>query len=147
MLATMMPFSKRYGMIGSFLFGFLGIVLYDAVTSGWGVWTWVTAFSYGVLGIAARVYFKNREATVANFLIFGVPGTIVYDAVTMMIGPIWGHQPLAIALAGQIPFTAMHLAGTIVFSVLLSPALYRWVIQNETLEILLSRTSAAELGV
>ncbi|PIR83627.1 hypothetical protein COU18_03010 [Candidatus Kaiserbacteria bacterium CG10_big_fil_rev_8_21_14_0_10_51_14] len=135
MLATVMPFSKRYGILGSFLFGFLGIVIYDAVTSGWGSWTWVTAFCYGGLGIAAHLFFKNRAASVKNFLVFGVPATIVYDAITMMIGPIFGNQSLVIAFAGQIPFTLMHLLGTVVFSVLLSPVIYRWVIKNEKFEL------------
>lgn len=134
MLSVVMPFSKRYGPIGSFLFGFLGIVLYDAVTSGWGNWTWVTALCYGALGIAAHFYFKNRDASVRNFLIFGVPGTIAYDAITMLIGPVFGNQPLAVAITGQIPFTLMHLLGTITFAVLLSPVLYRWVVQNEAFE-------------
>ncbi len=134
MLATIMPFSKRYGIWGSFCFGFFGIVLFDAVTSGWGSWTWVTALCYGSLGVVAHIFFKNREATVKNFLIFGIPATILYDAVTMMIGPVFGNQPFAIALAGQIPFTLMHVLGTIVFSVLLSPVLYRWVITNDALE-------------
>jgi len=135
MLATVMPFSKRYGVVGSFFFGFLGIVLYDAITSGWGSWTWVTAFSYGALGIGAHYYFKSREVTRLNLITFGVPATILYDAVTMMIGPVLGHQSLAVAVAGQIPFTVMHLLGTITFSVLLAPALYRWVIKNEVLEL------------
>jgi uncharacterized membrane protein len=134
MLSVVMPFSKRYGPVGSFLFGFLGIVLFDAVTSGWGSWTWVTALCYGGLGVAAHYFFKNREAGVKNFLIFGVPGTVLYDAVTMMIGPLFNGQSFAIALVGQIPFTLMHVLGTIVFATLLSPALYRWVLQNETLE-------------
>lgn len=135
MLATVMPFGKRYGPVGSFLFGFLGIVLYDGVTSGWGNWTAVTAICYGVLGLAAHYYFAHREASVLNFLVFGVPATIVYDAVTMFIGPVFNGQPLALALAGQIPFTMMHLAGTVTFSVLLSPALYRWVVQSDVLEL------------
>lgn len=143
MLATVMPFSKRYGLLGSFLFGFLGIVLYDAVTSGWGSWTWVTAICYGLLGVGAHYFFKNREASVKNFLIFGVPGTVAYDAVTMMIGPIFNNQPLAVALIGQIPFTLMHVAGTITFSVLLAPALYRWIVQNESLELSLNRMYTA----
>ncbi len=142
MLATVMPFSKRYGLLGSFLFGFLGIVFYDAVTSGWGSWTAVTAICYGLLGIAAHLFFKNREASVKNFLLFGLPATVVYDAATMMIGPVFMHQPLVVAFAGQIPFTLMHLTGTIVFSVLLSPALYRWVIQNEYFELSFLRASA-----
>ena len=134
MLATVMPFSKRYGVTGSFFFGFLGIVLYDAVTSGWGNWTWVTAISYGLLGVGAHYFFKHREASVRNFLIFGIPGTVAYDAVTMFIGPIFSGQSLAVAFVGQIPFTLMHVLGTTVFAVLLSPVLYRWVVQNEAME-------------
>ncbi|MBI4065913.1 hypothetical protein HY412_01840 [Candidatus Kaiserbacteria bacterium] len=136
MLATVMPFSKRYGMFGSFLFGFLGIVLYDAITSGWGIWTLVTALGYGGLGIGSYFFFKSRDASVKNFLKFGIVGTIAYDAVTgLTIGPLFMNQPFIIALAGQIPFTLLHLAGTVVFSVCLSPAIYRWVIRSEMLEI------------
>ncbi len=134
MLATVMPFSKRYGLLGSFSFGFFGIVLFDAVTSGWGSWTAVTAVCYGLLGIGAHLFFKNRDASVGNFLTFGIPATVAYDAVTMMIGPVFGNQPLALALSGQIPFTLMHLLGTVVFSVLLSPVIYHWVVQNEIFE-------------
>ena len=136
MLATIMPFSKRFGLLGSFLFGFLGIVLFDAVTSGWGIWTAVTAVAYGILGIGSQLYFRNREASVRNFLSFGIVGTIFYDAVTgLTIGPIFQGQSFMLALTGQIPFTMMHLLGTIVFATLLSPALYRWVVQSEKLEL------------
>ncbi len=136
MLATVMPFSKRYGPLGSFLFGFLGIVLYDAVTSGWGIWTLVTALAYGALGPAAHYFFKNREASVGNFLRFGIVGTIAYDAATgLTIGPLFTGQPFMLALVGQIPFTLLHLAGTVVFATFLSPVLYRWVVQNERLEL------------
>ena len=114
MLATVMPFSKRYGLVGSFSFGFFGIVLYDAVTSGWGMWTVVTALCYGGLGVAAHLFFKNREASVKNFLLFGVPATLAYDAVTMTIGPLFNSQLWSAALVGQIPFTLMHLLGTVI---------------------------------
>ncbi len=136
MLATVMPFSKRYGPLGSFLFGFLGIVIYDAFTSGWGMWTLVTSLAYGALGLGAYFFFKNRTASTKNFLKFGIVGTIAYDAVTgLTIGPLFNNQPFIVALAGQIPFTLLHLAGTIVFSVCLSPAIYKWVLQSEKLEI------------
>lgn len=136
MLATIMPFSKRYGIVGSFLFGFLGIVLFDAVTSGWGIWTAVTAIAYGFLGLGARLFFKNRDASVGNFLKFGIVGTILYDAATgLTIGPLFEGQSFMLALTGQIPFTLMHLAGTIVFAIFLSPAIYRLVVQNETFEL------------
>jgi len=141
MLATVMPFSKRYGVLGSFLFGFLGIVLYDAITSGWGSWTWVTAICYGSLGVGSYYFFKNREASAKNFLMFGIPATVAYDAITMMIGPVFNGQLLMVALIGQIPFTLMHVLGTSVFAVVLSPAIYYWVVKNESLEFHLLRSS------
>ncbi len=49
----------------------------------------------------------------------------------LRLGPIFDGKPFMTAFTGQIPFTLMYLLGTITFSVLLSPALYRWVIQNE----------------
>jgi uncharacterized membrane protein len=135
MLATIMPFSKGYGSLSSFGFGFLGIVLYDAATSGFGVWTWVTAVCYGLLGLAAHFYFKNRAASRLNFVGFGIVGTIVYDAATgLTIGPLVNHQPFMDALVGQIPFTILHLLGTVLFALVLSPLLYRWVVENKALE-------------
>ena len=136
MLAAIMPFSKRYGWLGSFSFGFLGIVLYDAVTSGWGEWTWITAFSYGALGFASHLYFQKREATRANFVIFGIFGTLAYDALTgLTIGPLFHGQSFILALTGQIPFTMLHLAGVVLFATVLSPLIYRYVVMNDSFEL------------
>jgi len=134
MLAVMMPFSTRFGSFGAFLFGFLGIVLYDAATSGWGSWTWVTALAYGALGIGAYYYFSYKAPSRLNFVIFGVIGTLAYDVVTMLIGPLFFAQPLAVAIAGQIPFTLLHLAGAVLFATVLSPIVQKWVVENESLE-------------
>lgn len=138
MLATLMPFSKRYGALPSFLFAFVGIMLYDVVTSGVGYWSWATAMCYGLVAIAAHYYFADREPTRMNFLAFGLAATLAYDAVTMFIAPIFNAQPLMVALMGQIPFTLMHLAGTAVFALTLSPALYKWVVQSDVLEFKVS---------
>ena len=122
--------------------------MFDAVTSGWGVWTAVTAIAYGVLGAGSCLFFKNREATVKNFLSFGIVGTIFYDAVTgLTIGPIFQGQPFIVALSGQIPFTLMHLLGTVVFATLLSPALYKWVVKSETLELSVILPKFAKMGI
>lgn len=136
MLATMMPFSTRFGFITSFLFGFLGIALFDAVTAGIGVWTFVAGFMYGALGAGAHIYFKKYKANTRHFLTYGIIGTIVFDVVTgLTVGPLAFGQPLMAAAIGQIPFTLMHLLGTVVFTLALSPALLKWVVRNDTLEI------------
>ena len=133
--ATQMPFAKKFGWIGGFIFGFLSILIFDVVTSRVGMWTWVTAGAYGFLGIGAAAFFKNRESTPVNYLKFGILATILYDAVTgLSIGPIFWGQSFMEALMGQIPFTAYHLLGNIVFSLLVSPLLYRWVIENKGFE-------------
>lgn len=143
MLATMMPFATRFGYFASFLFGFFGIVLFDAVTSGIGIWTLVTAAAYGALGIGAHLYFRTREATTRNFLTFGVTGTVLYDIITgLTTGPIFFNQPFMVALIGQIPFTLMHVLGTVIFTLALSPVLYRWVVKNDKLEVSLNLNRA-----
>lgn len=132
--AVQMPFAKRFGWAGGFLFGFLSIVFFDAVTSGIGVWTWVTAFAFGALGTGAGFFFGRRPPTRKNFLVYAVLGTIAYDAVTgLSIGPLFWGQSFSEALSGQIPFTLYHLAGNAAFSVLLSPLIYQWIVENKAL--------------
>lgn len=131
-LATTMPFSKKYGPEAGFLFGFLSIVLFDLITLKIGIWTLVTAVLYGLLGLASYFYFQKRKSSPVNYLKFGIFGTIAYDALTgLTIGPLVFKMPFWVALTGQIPFTLYHLAGNILFSLVLSPVLYRWVIENE----------------
>ena len=38
------------------------------------------------------------------------------------------------ALIGQIPFTALHLLGNVSFALVLSPAIYNFIIENKKLE-------------
>lgn len=130
-LATQMPFAKRFGAFGGFLFGFASIVLYDLATGKVGAWTWITGGMFGLLGVLAFSYFKDRKASRKNFLFFGVFGTLVYDVVTgLTIGPIFFGQSFAVAALGQIPFTLYHLAGNIAFSLVISPLVYRWIVAD-----------------
>lgn len=131
-LAAVMPLSKRFGGLAGTLFGVLSIVLYDAVTSGWGAWTWVTALAYGCLGAASYFYFRNRSASAGNFVRFSIAGILFYDAATgLTIGPLFNGQSFSVALAGQIPFTVLHLLGAVTFAALVSPVLYRWLSMSE----------------
>jgi hypothetical protein len=145
MLATAMPLSKRFGAITSFLFSFFGIVLFDAVTSGIGMWTVETSLTYGIIGVASYFFFKNRKASRTNFLVFGVIGTLFYDAITgLTIGPLFFHQSFMVALIGQIPFTALHLLGTVAFTLAFSTFLYKWVVPNEYLRISLNKENSLQ---
>lgn len=135
-LSVQMPFAKRYGAIGAFVFGAMSIILFDLVTSGIGTWTIITSISYGLVGIGASVFFRNRKGTRTNYLTFGFLGVIFYDLVTgVLAGPIFFGQSAMVALMGQIPFTLYHLAGTGVLSIFVSPAIEKFVASNPRLEL------------
>lgn len=134
-LATQMPFSKTYGGVASFSFAFLSIILYDIITSGVGAWTLVTAVAYGLLGLWATRYFKNKKSNGYNYAKFAIMGTLAYDIVTgLSVGPLFFHQSFMVALVGQIPFTALHLLGNVSFAIVLSPLIYRLVTDNKKSE-------------
>ncbi len=134
-LATQMPFSKAYGKLAGFLFSFIGIILFDLFTSGIGVWTFITASAYGLLGFWAAIYFKNKKNNSWNYAKFAIFGTIAYDIATgLSIGPLFFHQPFIEAVTGQIPFTILHLIGNVSFAFILSPLIYNFVIKNKRFE-------------
>jgi len=135
-MATLMPFAKRYGAGAVFAFGFSSIFLFDLVTSGIGSWTWITAFAYGSVGAGAYFFFRNRAASSGNFLLYSVVATIAYDALTgLTIGPLFFGQPFAQALIGQVPFTILHLMGNMTLAIAVSPAIWTWVAADERFKI------------
>lgn len=134
-MGAIMPFSKRYGALGAFLFGALSIALFDLAVGKVGEWTAITAAAYGIVGIGSAYFFRTRQSSRKNYVIVAVIGTIFYDAITgLSVGPLLFSQPFAEAFFGQIPFTLWHLGGNIAFALTLSPALYRWVVENPKLE-------------
>ena len=134
-LATLIPFSKRYGIIGGFLFGFLSIFLFDIFTHNTGLWTWITASTYGLLGIGAYIFFKRYKEGWKTNIIYSIIGTIFYDLVTgVMMGPLFFGQPLSEAFFGQIPFTLTHLFGNIALTLLLTPVIDIYIVENRYLE-------------
>jgi hypothetical protein len=136
LLATIMPFSKRYGWLGGFVFGLSSIVIFDIVTGKVGVWTMITGVAYGLVAIGASLFFRDREASRKSYVQYAIVGTIAYDTLTgLTIGPLFFGQTLMSAFVGQIPFTLWHLGGNIVFAAVLSPLIYRWVIDNKNLEL------------
>lgn len=146
MMATLMPFSKKFGGLTSFFFAAVGIFVYDGFTSGIGVWTLTTALCYGLVGLTAHWYFTNREASTRNFVTFSIVATIAYDAATgLTLGPLFFHQSFMMALTGQIPFTILHLVGNIAFAAILSPAIYTWIVTNSSFEYCITKKSSVIL--
>lgn len=135
LLATQMPFSKVYGPLVGFSFAFLSIVLFDVVTGRVGMWTLVTAFAYGALGIWSIFFFKKREMKRINFVKFSIIGTLFFDAVTgLTVGPLFFGQPFIIALVGQIPFTILHLIGNVAFAFVMSPLIYKYISTSKVVD-------------
>ncbi|MFA6999638.1 MAG: ECF transporter S component [Candidatus Paceibacterota bacterium] len=130
-MAIIMPMGKIYGKLMAFVFGFASIALYDAVTSGFGIWTLITALAYGFVGLGAQYYFKNRSGW-KSYASYAVIATIIYDAVTgLTIGPLFFHQSFIVSLTGQIPFTLLHLLGNVSFAIVLTPSIERWLMKSE----------------
>jgi energy-coupling factor transport system substrate-specific component len=130
-MASIMPIGKTSSKILVFMFGFFSIFLFDLITSGVGIWTLVTAICYGLLGLGAQYFFKNRTGW-RNYAIYAVFGTIFYDCLTgLTIGPLFFHQSFMVSLVGQIPFTVLHLLGNVSFAIVLSPVIEKWLVKSE----------------
>lgn len=136
-LTAQMPFARIYGKFAGFSFGFLSIIIFDLFTSGIGMWTFITAITYGFLGLWAISYFKNKKNNALNYAKFAVMGTIVYDIITgLSVGPLFFNQSLMEALVGQIPFTLLHLIGNVSFAIILSPIIYTYTLKNKNTSII-----------
>jgi uncharacterized membrane protein len=133
-LATLMPFAKGYGPLPAFMFGALSIALFDVAVGKVGSWTVVTALSYGALGILSHYLLSGKTGRMRY--VFVIVGIFAYDLVTgVFMGPLMFGMTLPAAFFGQIPFTLWHLAGTIPLAFILSPALERWLVASESLEL------------
>ena len=135
-MATLMPVSKRYGGFAGFIYGALSIVLFDAITGRVGLWTLITALSYGAIGAWASYAFAKKRPTTGDFVKFSIVATLSYDFVTgVLMGPALFGMSFTAAFIGQIPFTGYHLLGNILLSALVAPALLKWF-EMETVGVL-----------
>ena len=134
-MTAAMPFSRAYGKIVGFLFAFSSMTLFDLIVGRIGIWTFFTAFTYGLVGFFAAYYLQNKKNTAWNYAKFAIISTIIFDVVTgLTIGPLFFGQSFSAAVIGQIPFTVIHLLGNVSFALILSPALYTFVIENKKFE-------------
>ncbi|MBR9700123.1 hypothetical protein GOV09_06715 [Candidatus Woesearchaeota archaeon] len=134
-MATMMPFSKRWGWLAGLLFSVASILAYDFITGLYGPWSFFTAGTYGLLGILSGLYLKKRKSSIGNYVGFAVISTIIYDVITGFgVGMLVFKQTFMLTLLGQIPYTLIHLTGNVILAALISPVLYNWVVDNPHLE-------------
>lgn len=144
-MAVQMPFSKKFGIWSVFLFGFSSIFIYDILTMKFGVWTIITAFAYGFVGVGASLYFRNKNGA-RGYVVYSIIGTIAYDAFTgLTIGPMFFGQSFMVSLIGQIPFTLIHLLGNISFAILLSPLIEKWTIKESVVQKSVRIISSVEI--
>ncbi len=128
--ATLMPYGKQWGMVAGAIFAFLTVVIYDLVTGTLGPWSLLTITGYVLMGIAAGKYFAKERGRF-GYVWFAIVATIAYDALTgLTMGPLFFSQPFMEAVMGQIPFTAYHLVGNILFALVLSPLVEKWIVMN-----------------
>lgn len=134
-MATMMPFSKKWGWLSGMAFCLASILGFDLVTGTLGIWSLVTAGTYAFLGVLAGLYLKQKSNSILQYVGFSIVATVLYDAITGIgMGMLFFDQQFMPTLSGQIPFTLYHLGGNIVLSAIVSPVLFRWVIENPKLE-------------
>ncbi len=136
LMATELAGSKAYGPWVGGLYGALSIVLLDIIVGRTGSWTFITAITYGVVGVWGSYFLKNRSASAMNFVVASIVGTLFFDLVTgVLMGPLLYHQPWIEAIVGQIPFTLRHLAGNTFFALVLAPWFYTKIMENPKWEL------------
>lgn len=151
-MAIAMPYAKhkkRWMAIG---FPILAMSLFDCLSAEVGVWTIVTAATYGLLGVGFSVLYGRRAARgrrigPLTFLVSGVAGVLVFDFIT---GPIMSSVLFRItftqAFVGQIPFTLWHLASVSAYALVISPVIDRALLWVGHCEPRLARAMGVEAG-
>jgi len=143
-MAVVLPCAKR-DRTAAFVFPVLAMVVFDFVSHRVGVWTAVTAGTYGFLGLGFSYLYAHlarcgRKVGRMAFLASGAAGVVLFDFVT---GPIMSSlifdMPFTQAFMGQIPFTARHLASVSVYALAISPLLDWSLGRLETLQIMVLR--------
>lgn len=146
-MAVMLPCAKR-GRAAAFAFPVVAMVLFDILSRRVGIWTAVTAGTYGLLGLAlAFVYAalarRGRTIGTATFLVSGVVGVLIFDFITgPILSSVMFRMSFAQAFVGQIPFTLKHLASVSAYTVVVSPVLDRLLRQVERGEAAIERRLA-----
>jgi len=135
-MAIMLPYAKSDKKYKAFLFPFITMISFDAITGMLGVWTIVTALTYAGLGLLfTQFFFKEKKISIFKYLKGGVIGVLIFDFITGVIAmPFMFGMSFELALIGQIPFTLMHLFTVGIFIVVITPLYDRHILENIYLE-------------
>jgi hypothetical protein len=127
-MAVMLPCAKR-GRAAAFAFPMVAMVLFDILSRKVGIWTAVTAGTYGLLGLGFSFVYsalgkRGRRIGPATFVVSGVVGVLVFDFITgPILSSVMFRMSFAQAFVRQIPFTLKHLASVSAYTLVVSPAL------------------------
>jgi len=130
-MAVALPYAKQKRAWMAVAFPVLAMVLFDCLSAKVGVWTVVTAATYGLLGFGFSLLYRKRAAlgrrtAPFTYLASGAAGVLVFDFVT---GPIMSSALFGMgfgqAFVGQIPFTLWHLASVSAYALVVSPVIDR----------------------
>jgi uncharacterized membrane protein len=132
LMATELTGAKVYGPFVGGLYGALSILLLDILVGRVGMWTVITAITYGFVGIWGAFYLKERSASAINFVVASILGTLFFYVITgVLMGPLLYGQSWTSAIIGQVPFTLRHLAGNMVFAIVLAPWFYKQIMTSK----------------
>ncbi len=146
-LAVTLPYAKR-GRAAAVAFPVAAMILFDLLSGRVGIWTAVTAGTYGLIGLGVAVVFaarrqRGRPVGTGAYIVSGVVGVLVFDVIT---GPILSslvfRMSLVEACVGQVPFTLKHLASVTAYACIVSPALDWLMRQIERAEVAVARRLA-----
>lgn len=132
-----LPLSRRGKWWHAMLFPITAMVSFDLITMRIGIWTLGTSLVYGLVGLIFYKYFKRKKKVwLKTYAGASIIGVLVFDFLTgpIMSSYIFG-MPFVVALIGQIPFTAMHLASATTFTILLAPVLDPQVAESVSLGV------------
>ncbi len=135
LMATQLAGAKAYPPWIAGLYGFLGMVVLDALTSGIGPWTWNTSICYAIVGVFGGYYMRNRPVKLADFLAVSIVGTLFFDVATGIIPTLIAGKTALESFTLQAPFTARHLGGNLFFA-LFAPWFCKAIMRNPTLELM-----------
>ena len=120
-----LPFARRDKWWQAVLFPAIAMASFDFITMRIGIWTIGTAAAYGFVGLLFYKHFKEKKKVgLKSYAKSSVAGVLVFDFLT---GPIMSSyafkMPLMAAFIGQVPFTLLHLASGLAFTLMLAPVL------------------------